>query len=213
MDDIEEFLLTPTPPQWCERALGELETLLLDHAGLELKAAHQAQRLIWNYGGADVRAIPDRQVQLDLLQRMSRLAREELRHFEQVLAVIDRRGIAYRPLSSSGYAAALRGHVRGNEPDRLVDTLIVGALIEARSCERFGMLTAALEPGEPELAAFYRTLLRSEARHFRDYLTLAERIGGRDTPARVEELRRIEAPLMHVDSPRLRFHSGVAVTA
>ena len=211
MEAVFEFLLTPTPSAWCDRAVADVETLLLDHAGLELKAAHQAQRLIWKYGGSVAGVFSDTQVQMDLLQRMSRLAREELRHFEQVLAIIERRRLRYTPLRPSGYAAALHAHIRGTEPERLTDSLIVGALIEARSCERFHAIVPALERSDPELAGFYRTLLRSEARHFGDYLELAERVGGARTAGRIDELRAKEAPLMHVDSPQLRFHSGVAV--
>lgn len=213
MDAVLDFLLTRTPHAWCERAIADLDTLLLDHAGLELKAAHQAQRLIWKYGPLGTAVFPDTGVQMILLQRMSRLAREELRHYEQVLAIIERRGVHYRPLTSCGYAAALHAHIRGSEPERLIDTLIVGALIEARSCERFSVIVPALERDEPGLARFYRSLLRSEARHFADYLELAELVGGAGTAARVDELRAFEAPLMHVDSPCLRFHSGVSVSA
>src|SRR3990167_6791777 len=98
-----------------------------------------------------------------LLHKMSRLAREELRHFEQVLAILQRRGITYTHLTSSRYAAELRQAVRTHEPGRLVDTLIVGAFIEARSCERFAKLAPHLDA---ELGDFYNTLLKSETRHF-----------------------------------------------
>ena len=210
MNDVHEFLLAPTPRQWRELAIADLDTLLLDHAGLELKAAHQAQQLIWRYGGSGAAALANTRVRMRLLQRMSRLAREELRHYEQVLAIIERRGVRYRPLTASGYAAALHAHIRRSEPERLLDTLIVGALIEARSCERFGVIIPGLEPAEPELAGFYRSLLRSEARHFADYLQLAALIGGAAAAARIDQLRAVEAPLMFVDSAELRFHSGVA---
>jgi len=209
MDAVTEFLLEPTPQAWSEHAVAQLDTLLLDHAGLELKAASQAQRLIRKYGSSDNRAVCDASVRMRLLHRMSRLAREELRHYEQVLAIIERRGIRYVPLAASGYAAALHAHIRSDEPQRLVDTLIVGALIEARSCERFSVIVPRLEPIEPELARFYRSLLRSEARHFADYLDLAKLIGGEGTLERIDELRALEAPLMFRASRQLRFHSGV----
>ena len=101
---------------------------------------------------------------------MSRLAREEMRHFEQVIAIMKRRDIEYKQISASRYAEKLRSLVRPNEPDRLVDILVVGALIEARSCERFARLAPFLDS---ELTSFYQSLLKSEGRHYQDYLKLA----------------------------------------
>jgi tRNA-(ms[2]io[6]A)-hydroxylase len=209
MDTVLDFLATRTPPAWCELALQNIETLLLDHATLELKAAHQAQRLIWKYGSGNAVPFADSGAQMTLLQQMSRLAREELRHYEQVLAILESRNIEYRPLTPSGYAGALHKHLRSDEPGRLIDTLIVGALIEARSCERFYTLCGPLESAEPELARFYRSLLRSESRHFQDYLALARRFGGAAVDDRIDELRELEGPLMFADDAELRFHSGV----
>ena len=145
----------------------------------------------------------------DLLHKLSRLAREELRHFEQVLALMQRRGFDYRPISASRYAGALRHRVRRDEPGRLIDTLIVGAVIEARSCERFARLAPVLDA---ELRGFYESLLKSEARHFRDYLQLAESISN---PL---EVRRRQALFLELDSElvtsadeKFRFHSGIPV--
>jgi tRNA-(ms[2]io[6]A)-hydroxylase len=195
---------------WCEAAAANIDLLLLDHATLELKAAHQAQRLIWKYGASRSGALTDGKLRMALMQSMSRLAREELRHFEQVLAILERRGIDYVPLSPSGYAAALHELVRPREPERLIDTLIVGALIEARSAERFHLLIPCLEAIEPALARFYRSLLRSEARHFAGYLSLASEVGGGEVAARIDELRAAEALLANMASPELRFHGGAA---
>ena len=210
MERVFEFLAVRTPTGWADRAVADLQTLLLDHATLELKAAHQAQQLIWKYGADTGGLLPDEQAQFALVNRMSRLAREELRHFEQVLAILQARGIPYVTQSASGYARTLREHVRADEPARLVDTLIVGALIEARSCERFHALLPLLRRDDPVLEKFYRSLLRSEARHFEDYLSLAETVGGGDAAKRIEVLRAAEAELMFVDTAELRFHSGVA---
>jgi len=210
VDAVFEFLCSRTSPAWAEAAVANIDLLLLDHATLELKAAHQAQRLIWKYGAGRSDALADRSLRFTLMQSMSRLAREELRHYEQVLAVLEKRGIEYVPLSASGYAAALHELVRTREPERLTDTLIVGALIEARSAERFHVLVPHLQLIDPELARFYRSLLRSEARHFAGYLSLAKSVGGGGVDARIEELRAAEAPLAHIAGPELRFHSGVA---
>ena len=141
---INEFLGCSTPAAWIERACNDLPTLLLDHANCEKKAASTAMNLIYRY--------PD---EYSLCQRMSRLAREELRHFEQVLKIIKQRKIPVVFLTASRYAGELRRYCRHVEPERLIDTLIVGAFIEARSCERFAALIPHLDE---HLAAFYLTL-------------------------------------------------------
>ena len=139
--------------------------MLIDHANCEKKAASTALSLINRYTD-----------NFDLLNKMSRLAREEMRHFEQVIALMKRRNIAYEHVSASRYAAGLRELVRTKDPHKLVDVLIIGAFIEARSCERFAKLAPYLDE---ELEAFYQSLLKSEARHYQDYLRLAKTAGGR----------------------------------
>jgi tRNA-(ms[2]io[6]A)-hydroxylase len=191
--------------------------LLLDHATLELKAAQQAQKLIWKYGAVQVRrgaladAPPSDEFRSRLVNRMSRLAREELRHFEQVVALIERRGGRYVAVSPSRYAAGLHEPVRREEPGALIDALIVGAIIEARSCERFFCLQEPLRLVDSELADFYASLLRSEARHFEDYLTLARAASDDDEDSfvsRVDELLNCDAELVNAPDTVLRFHSG-----
>ncbi len=141
-----------------------------------------------------------------LLNKMSRLAREELRHFEQVLSIMTKRGIRYDAISASRYAAALRDEVRKRDPGKLVDTLLVGALIEARSCERFAALAPHLDS---ELADFYRSLLKSESRHFGDYLTLAKTVAPEaEVAARLEVLKQREQDLVQGVDGEFRFHSG-----
>jgi tRNA-(ms[2]io[6]A)-hydroxylase len=138
---------------------------------------------------------------------MSRLAREELRHFEQVIALMTKRGVTYRGLSASHYAQRLRQHVRTVEPGRLVDTLIVGAFIEARSCERFAKLAPHLDE---ELGDFYRSLLKSEARHYQDYLKLAHSYAAGPIDDRIALFSEQEAQAVLADDQEFRFHSGVA---
>lgn len=172
------------------------EWLLIDHANCEKKAASTALNLLYRYID-----------QPRLLQKMSRLAREELRHFEQVTALMRRRGIAYRPLSAARYAGELRQLVRTAEPARLVDTLLVGAIIEARSCERFARLAPRLDS---ELGEFYRSLLKSESRHFLDYLALAEAlVEPAEVAARLELIKHRERELIEAPDTEFRFHSGV----
>ncbi len=195
LDELRDFLLCPTPPAWLDWALSEPELLLIDHANCEKKAASTALNLIYRYVD-----------NFDLLNKMSRLAREELRHFEQVIALMEKRDIVYRQLPAAGYAAGLRQKARTHEPAKLVDTLIVGAFIEARSCERFAALAPLL--ADAELQMFYRSLLKSEARHYRDYLNLAKTVAADDLAARIEYFAREEMRLIQSPDLEFRFHSG-----
>ena len=146
----------------------------------------------------------------ELLRKLSRLAREELRHFEQVLEILAERQIDYVPVSPSRYAGGLRKTVRTHEPARLVDLLIVGAIVEARSCERFECLIGRLEGQEPKLAGFYASLVKSESRHFHDYLNLAERYSGDKVAVqeRVAHFLEIDRSLITTADEVFRFHSG-----
>ncbi len=195
---IAEFLDTPTPREWIVAATEHLPEMLLDHANCELKAASTALGFLYRY--------PDR---TRLVQRMSKLAREELRHFEQVRSIMEDMDIPFRRLTASRYAGGLRDVVRDDEPYKLLDMLLVGALIEARSCERF----AVLAPHLPEkLGKFYNGLLASEARHFEHYIAFAKSECGIDEneiDARLEELKTIEARLISDPDPQFRFHSGM----
>lgn len=206
---VLEFLRCRTPESWLERAVRERDTLLLDHASLELKAARQAQKLIWKYGAAVGGAGLDARFRSRLVNKMTRLAREELKHFEQVVALIERRGATYRAVPPSRYAAGLHAAARKDEPGVLVDELIIGAIIEARSCERFHSLVPALEGIDPELARFYASLTRSEARHFEDYLELAHALDANDVAQRLDDLLDRDAALIESPDRGLRFHSGV----
>ena len=174
-------------------------TLLIDHANCEKKAAATALALMHRYTDNPA-----------LLNKMSRLAREELRHFEQVIKIMSARGVTYEPLSASRYAQGLHKGVRRQEPERLIDTLIVGALIEARSCERFARLAPELDK---ELGDFYLSLLKSEARHYSDYLRLAESFAsGGNLAYRLEYFRGLEAELVESEDTEFRFHSGPVAT-
>ncbi|MCW8193556.1 tRNA-(ms[2]io[6]A)-hydroxylase [Proteobacteria bacterium 005FR1] len=194
LQTIHEFLPCETPDAWVENALANQELLLIDHANCEKKAASTAINLMYRY-------VEDG----ELLNKMSRLAREELRHFEQVIAIMAERDIAYRQISASRYAAELRKSVATHEPQKLVDTLIIGAIIEARSCERFAKLAPHLDP---VLSKFYSSLLKSESRHFRDYLSLAEKVAGADIADRVGFFLSREKTLIESPDAEFRFHSG-----
>jgi tRNA-(ms[2]io[6]A)-hydroxylase len=199
---IVQFFDTPTSEDWLDEACRRLPDLLLDHANCELKAASTALGLIYRY--------PEKAA---LVNRMSRLAREELRHFEQVRGILADMSIPFRHVPASRYAGTLRRAVRQGEPAKLLDMLLVGALIEARSCERF----AALVPRLPQhLAKFYNGLLNAEARHFAHYLEFAESAGGVSADAfaaRLAELKKLEADLISSPDEHFGFHSGIPRSA
>ena len=195
---IREFLPVRTPDAWLSAAADRLPELLNDHANCELKAASTALAFIYRY--------PERTA---LCTSMSRLAREELRHFEQVRKIMRDLEIPFERLSASRYASGLREAIRSHEPDRLFDALLVAALIEARSCERFAALIPRLQA---PLAGFYQGLLKSEARHFESYLGFAQRECGRNAAVieeRLKSLKAIEAALIEDADHDFRFHSGV----
>lgn len=208
---IKAFLSCDTPDAWIAVAKQpeQLAVLLIDHANCELKAAQSAQALIWKYGTNSSEGKTEGKHHHQLLNKMSKLAREELRHFEQVLAIMKKRGIPYQQLSAARYAAGLRKKVRNAEPGKLVDTLIVGAYIEARSCERFAKLAPFLDE---EIKSFYESLLKSESRHFQDYLTLAQQFSNEPIDDRVAFFADCEKNLIEEPDKEIRFHSGVLHT-
>ena len=196
VSEVQDFLEVCTPEAWVSHALGDLATLLIDHANCEYKAAATGMSLI-----TKCRNKP----RLQCL--MARLVREEMLHYEQVLVLMNQMGVDYRPLTASRYAKTLRGAMRSNEDGRLVDTLIVGAVVEARSCERF----AALWPRLPtRLGRFYKSLLRSEGRHYQDYLSLAREFAdASDVEQRLVHFLEIDQLLIETTDEEFRFHSGV----
>jgi tRNA-(ms[2]io[6]A)-hydroxylase len=191
-------LLAPTPPRWLAAACERWQELLVDHAYCEKKAASTALALIFAYPECARRNL-----------ELSRLAREELRHFEQVTRMMARLSVPFRRLRPGRYAAALRAALRTSEPHRQLDLLLAGAIIEARSCERFALLAPRL-PGS--LGEFYGELGRAEARHGELYLQwaqeAAETVSGADWRARLRELAGVEAALIGAEDAELRFHSG-----
>lgn len=196
LPEIHDFLGCRTPSAWVQAALNQQDIMLIDHKNCEFKAASTALSLIAKYGAYS-----------DLTIIMSRLAREELVHYEQVLRLMKKRNIEWRPISASRYASGLRAVVRNHEPLKLVDTLIVGAFIEARSCERFEALVPHLDE---ELGQFYHGLLKSEARHFQGYLKLAYQYGDPlDVVEVIEKVRIVEAGLIESSDSEFRFHSGI----
>jgi tRNA-(ms[2]io[6]A)-hydroxylase len=200
------MLAAVTPAAWVNAALQRQDELLLDHANCEKKAASTALALMFAY--PEDRALGT---------RLARLAREELRHFEQVDRVLQQRGVAPQRMAPGRYAGQLRRALRNHEPQRKLDLMLVGALIEARSCERFELLAPQLPA---ELGTFYADLALSERRHEGLYLQLARTAAADALPQespedieaalqqRLQELAQIEAELITRPDTQFRFHSG-----
>jgi tRNA-(ms[2]io[6]A)-hydroxylase len=188
-------LASTTAGSWLDRALADFDAILLDHAHCERKAAGTALKLLFQY--------PDRPF---LQAPVAELAREELAHFKLVLARLETRGVAFGRQRPSAYAGRLKALVRDGEPHRLVDLLLISALIEARSCERFQLL-AAHHP-EAAFRDFYAGLHAAEARHHGLYLQLAEGVSTEaQVRARLAQLARDEAEIIAEGNDPVRLHS------
>ena len=196
MNDLSDRLLAPTPAAWVEAACARWRELLNDHAQCEKKAASTALALMFTYP-------QDRRLTLAL----SRLAREELRHFEQVQRLMAALDVPFERQRPGRYASKLRARLRTVDPGRKLDLLLAGALIEARSCERFRLLAPRLP--QP-VGGFYEQLAAAERRHFEHYLDLAR--GASDSESelasRLRALAEYEAGLVTAADRELRLHSG-----
>ncbi|HEY9906591.1 MAG TPA: tRNA isopentenyl-2-thiomethyl-A-37 hydroxylase MiaE [Thermosynechococcaceae cyanobacterium] len=190
-----KFLQHPTSEAWLAQALANLDTILLDHSHCERKAAGVALNLMFRYPS-----------HAKLVRSLTAIAQEELQHFEQVNQILERRGIPLAPLSAPPYGAGLNKQIRPQEPDRLLDTLLVCGLIEARSHERLGLL--GMHCPDPHLAKFYRSLMASEARHYGVYWLLATTdCESSRVTSRLEELAIVESQLLSQLHPEPRIHS------
>jgi tRNA-(ms[2]io[6]A)-hydroxylase len=185
----------PTPERWLAQVSAHLDELLIDHAHCEKKAAGVAMNLLFAY--------VDR---VELVRALSEIVQEELGHFHLVLNLLERRGIRFRKLPASAYAGRLHALASKQEPMRAVDRLLIAALIEARSCERFALLRDGL--ADAELASFFGSLFESEARHHVTYVRLAKLFAEDETvDARLDELANEEARLVEAGEPLPRVHS------
>jgi tRNA-(ms[2]io[6]A)-hydroxylase len=197
MAPVLEYLLCRTSDEWVKTALEYSDIILIDHAINELKAAQSAMTLMTRN--------PHK---LDVLDKMSRLAREELVHFEQVMKILKQRDIKYLPIKASSYAAKMAKYIRKTNEEILVDNLIIGSIIEARSCERFYKLAPYLDA---ELEKFYLSLLKSEARHFQDYLALAQKYSKEPIDERIAFFLEEERKAITEPDDLIRLHSGMPV--
>ena len=188
-------LHTPTPARWLQQVENNIDLLLVDHAHCEKKAAGVAMNLLFSYVE-----------HADLTRAMTEIVQEELDHFHQVRAILDRRGIRFYKLSPSAYGAKLHELVSKHEPRRAVDRLLIASLIEARSCERFSLLRDHLP--DRELADFYGSLFESEARHHSTYVRLAKFFQDEDAVHdRLAELAKAEGQLIAAGEVQPRMHS------
>ena len=190
-----KWLHAPSSAAWLEQAIAHPDLVLLDHALCERKAASTALQLLFRYPADE-----------ELAAVLSPLAREELEHFERVLALMRQRGIALKPLPAPPYGSSLVALVRRQDPERKLDSFLVAGLIEARSHERMALL-AAHSP-DPVLRELYGDLLGSEARHFGLYWVLCEaRFPRAQVVERLEQLAEAEAAILAPLHPQPRMHS------
>lgn len=205
MQPVIAFLGCETPKAWLDEALNNLPLLMQDHANCEKKAAGTAMNLMFRYSFFT-----------DLQVKLAQLVREEMLHYEQVLEFMTKRGYEWKGLSAGRYAGGLRKEIRTYEPEALIDVLVIGAFVEARSCERFHALAPIVDD---ELGRYYRYLLKSESRHYEDYLALALDVAKTSKlkdpeetiQQRIEFIRDVEKNLILSPDESFRFHSGVPV--
>lgn len=199
---IYEFLGSRTSQAWLDKAKDNLPLLLQDHANCEKKAAGTAMNLIFRY-----------EFHRELQEKLAQLVREEMLHYEQVITLMKERGIEWFYLPAGRYAKGMLKHKRTYEPAAMVDVLIIGAFIEARSCERFSALADVID--DEKLARYYKYLLKSESRHYEDYIALARSVNT-DKDVSVDErvafFREVERELIDTPDAELRFHSGVPMS-
>jgi tRNA-(ms[2]io[6]A)-hydroxylase len=189
-------LKSSTSARWLAQVERDLPAILIDHAHCEKKAAGVAMNLIFAYGSVDA----------DVGRELSEIVVEEMEHFRQVLDVLDERGIRFSSQKPGAYGRKLNDLVRKGEPERAVDRLLVAALIEARSCERFSLLRDHVS--DERLAEFYGSLFESEARHHSTYVQMAWRFADESVVhARLEELAAAEAQIIAEGDPLPRMHS------
>jgi len=195
LSPVHNFLGARTTQAWVDAAIKNLPIIIQDHANCEKKAAGTAMNLIFRY-----------EFSYDLQRKLAQLIREEMLHYEQVLGIMNERGQEWKYLSAGRYAKGMLKHKRTYEPAAMVDVLIIGAFIEARSCERFAALAEVID--DERLAKYYRYLLKSESRHFEDYLALAQTLSDDNIDERISFFKEVEAELISSPDAELRFHSG-----
>jgi tRNA-(ms[2]io[6]A)-hydroxylase len=198
-------LCSKTPLAWGQAVLAQPIELLIDHAFLEKKAANNAMELMTRWPGD---WCPE------WVEVMTNVARDEAVHLAQVSRLLIRRGGRLSRVHKNTYANALRQMVRKGEAEEALDRLFVSALIEARSCERFGVLAEAATDTDPELASFYRSLFASEFGHYKVFLKLAGAFADSEAVGtRWRQYLEAESRILAAQPPGPRIHSGMGSAA
>ena len=188
-------LAEPTRPEWFESIEPHLDLILIDHAHLEKRAASTALSMIFHYTGLE--GVP---------RRLSDVVQEEMEHFTRMLDLLDARGVELIRLDPAPYAKELVREIRNHEPERFLDRMLVAALIEARSCERFSVLAENLD--DPRLKEFYYELFESEARHYTLYTGIARlHFPEEVVKVRLKELATLEVQALRKGQDLPRLHS------
>jgi tRNA-(ms[2]io[6]A)-hydroxylase len=197
---LQNFLKITSPRSWCESAIQHFDILLIDHAHCERKAAASAIQLM-----------SKNPLQSDLIQVLSPIAREELLHFEKMLSLLKSRNLRLYPLHPCRYHKELHAiRTKNDNVQQLIDDLVIAAIIEARSCERFFSLLPYLEAhGDIEVFKFYKHLAMAEQRHFEVYLEFAQQLD-QDIEHRIKRFIAIENHCITSPEETFRFHSGTS---
>jgi tRNA-(ms[2]io[6]A)-hydroxylase len=195
---LQNFLKIATPIKWCEAAIDHFELLLIDHVHCERKGAASALQLITKNPHQE-----------HLIRILSPIAREELLHFEKMLRLLKKRNIKFQPLASCDYGKKLHAcRAKGDNQLRLIDDLIIAAIIEARSCERFFSLLPFIQSKDTEIFKFYSHLANAEQRHFEVYIEYARKLSG-SIDKRLDVFLTIENEHILSRTQVFRFHGGI----
>ena len=188
------MLRAKPPADWLPKVLTNLPKVLVDHAHLERKAATTAINLE-KYPSLFHR-----------VEDLNAIAIEELQHFQLVLALLRKRGIPFSQAHPSPWISGLMRTVRSGSRQQVIDHLICCALIEGRSCEKFQILARELASSDPELAAFYGSLVESEGNHYATYILMARDVDDRETDRRLDYYLDLDAKLIQQPNPHLILH-------
>src|SRR5690606_10739502 len=182
------------PAEWLPQIRANIPAVLIDHAHLERKAATTALNL-------------EKYDELfDQLSELNSIAIEELQHFELVLGLLKKRGIPFRSPQRSAWTSGMMRAVRRGRKEQVIDHLIVCALIEGRSCEKFQFLAEGIRDLDAELADFYASLVESEGNHYATYLIMARHIDEAEASRRLDFFLDLDAELIRKPNPHPMLH-------
>ena len=182
------------PDSWLPKVRSDLAAVLVDHAHLERKAATSALNM-------------EKYVEMyNRVSELNAIAIEELQHFEQVLGLLRERGIEFSAPRKSPWISGMMAEVRKGRRQQVIDHLVVCALIEGRSCEKFQILAESVRDLDPGLADFYASLVESEGNHYATYLIMARRIDEAEAERRLDFFLDLDARLIREPHPAPMLH-------